>query len=105
MSIRPYLTAVGEWMARGVLQDRHGELCIVRSATEPVLIRHSHLERNLFFFARNEAVIEGAGNYWGEGFSVRDPVPQFLEPLLDQVMLAGKSMNLIDTTGQVRPSS
>ncbi|CAI8022859.1 Gamma-tubulin complex component 5 (Fragment) [Geodia barretti] len=80
MSIRPYLTAVGEWMARGVLQDRHGELCIVR----------------------NEAVIEGAGNYWGEGFSVRDPVPQFLEPLLDQVMLAGKSMNLIDTTGQRR---
>ena len=30
MSVRPYLSAVGEWMVRGVLQDRHHELCVVR---------------------------------------------------------------------------
>ena len=37
MAIQPYLTAVGEWMVRGVLQDRHGEFCLVRSAAQTVL--------------------------------------------------------------------
>lgn len=53
------------------------------------------------FFARNEAVIEGVGSYWGECFTVADPVPQFLEPFLDQVMLTGKSTQLIESTGKV----
>ena len=35
MCVRPYLTAVGEWMVQGVLQDRHHELCIVRSGQTP----------------------------------------------------------------------
>ena len=55
----------------------------------------------LLLFARNEAVIEGVGSYWGECFTVADPVPQFLEPFLDQVMLAGKSTQLIESTGKV----
>ena len=38
MSVRPYLTAVGEWMVSGVLQDRHHELCIVRSASTPLIL-------------------------------------------------------------------
>lgn len=48
MTVRPYLTAVGEWMVSGVLQDRHHELCIVRSAK-------NHLRlRNVLFFAPSE---------------------------------------------------
>ena len=38
MTVRPYLSAVGEWMLRGVLQDSYQELCIIRSTTNTVLI-------------------------------------------------------------------
>ena len=38
MCVRPYLTAVGEWMVQGVLQDRHHELCMVRSGQNTLIL-------------------------------------------------------------------
>lgn len=81
MCVRPYLSAIGEWMLRGVLQDRHHELCIIRSTTIIVLIMCS----NHFRLFRDESVIKGAGDYWERCFTVRGPIPQFLEPVLDKV--------------------
>ena len=67
-------------MVRGVLQDRHHELCIVRSG-------NSKSDRTILFFSnRDEAVTRGAGDYWDKCFTLSELVPQFLQPVADKVV-------------------
>ena len=37
---------------------------------------------------RDESVIKGAGDYWEKCFTLCEPVPQFLQPVVDKVGVA-----------------
>ena len=71
-------------MVSGVLQDRHHELCIVRSANTPLILSKC-VPEYCSCSIRNEEVKKGAETYWEMSVSVCQPVPQFLLPVVDKV--------------------
>ena len=43
--------------------------------------------RQFFLSIRNEGVIKGSGDYWEKCFTLRQPVPLFLQPVMDKVCM------------------
>ncbi|XP_033108184.1 gamma-tubulin complex component 5-like [Anneissia japonica] len=95
-SIKPYLNIIDTWISQGTLPTHSQE----------------------FLIRRNEEVEIDSETFWSEGYilqtrcqngvdvasSSHSGVPTFLEPIVEQVLLAGKSMQLIEALGKLSGS-
>lgn len=80
MTIHPYTVMLDNWMRSGTLPDQQNEFCVQRN--------------------NQNAAVKGLA-YWNDNFSFQD-LPVFLQPVKQQVMLAGKSMQLIESVGYLK---
>eukprot|EP00731_Ephydatia_muelleri_P023846 Em0016g117a len=80
MTLRPYMVMLDDWMRSGTLPDKQNEFCIQRN---------------------NQSMAVRGLAYWNGNFSFQEP-PTFLQPVREQVMLAGKSMQLIESVGYLK---
>ncbi|XP_074656293.1 gamma-tubulin complex component 5-like [Tubulanus polymorphus] len=94
-TIRPYLNIIGEWLTSGRLNDVYGE----------------------FVIRRNESVKNDDADFWRKSFVLHCEEPQdeqthffdedrrlpsFLQPVLRELLLCGKSMEVLNSLGKLQ---
>ncbi|XP_078401245.1 gamma-tubulin complex component 5 isoform X2 [Cetorhinus maximus] len=102
-TIRPYLEIVDEWIVHGNLSDPAKEFIIQRNKDVPVNHRDFwHSTCTLYSVSEktgiNENIADGAGSSCSidqENSSKQHTMVSFLKPVLKQIIMAGKSMQLL----------
>ncbi|XP_043548242.1 gamma-tubulin complex component 5 isoform X2 [Chiloscyllium plagiosum] len=102
-TVRPYLEIVDEWIVHGNLSDPAKEFIIQRNKDVPVNHRDFwHSTCTLYSISEktgiDENVGDGAGSSCGmdqENSSKQHTMVSFLKPVLKQIIMAGKSMQLL----------
>uniref|UniRef100_UPI00398EA9F9 gamma-tubulin complex component 5 isoform X2 n=1 Tax=Pristiophorus japonicus TaxID=55135 RepID=UPI00398EA9F9 len=102
-TVRPYLEIVDEWIVHGNLSDPAKEFIIQRNQDVPVNHRDFwHSTCTLYSVSEKTAIDETAGDGAGsscnideENSSKQHTMVSFLKPVLKQIIMAGKSMQLL----------
>ncbi|XP_071495124.1 gamma-tubulin complex component 5-like [Diadema antillarum] len=112
---RPYISFISKWLTHGVLSDPAREFAIHRN--KEIRIRSENYWKKAFSLQSLPPTEETDGTVHSQPAnhrsrsargssrsSRREPpnaVPEFLQPVLPHVLLAGKSMEILESTGKL----
>ncbi|XP_067889349.1 gamma-tubulin complex component 5 isoform X1 [Heterodontus francisci] len=102
-TVRPYLEIVDEWIVHGNLSDPAKEFIIQRNKDVPVNHRDFwHSTCTLYSVSETTGIDENIGDGAGSSCSIdqensskQHTMVSFLKPVLKQIIMAGKSMQLL----------
>ncbi|XP_078078549.1 gamma-tubulin complex component 5 isoform X1 [Mustelus asterias] len=102
-TVRPYLEIVDEWIVHGNLSDPAKEFIIQRNNNVPVNHRDFwHSTCTLYSVSEKTGMAENVGDGAGSSCSIdqensskQHTMVSFLKPVLKQIIMAGKSMQLL----------
>ncbi|KAL4222755.1 Cytoplasmic FMR1-interacting protein 1 [Mactra antiquata] len=100
---RPYINIIDTWISHGYLTDSYGEFVIQRNKDVHTL-DETFWEKSFTSYALNKEPDKSKdkeGDSRSREYQTLDWAPKFLQPILQHIVLTGKSMEMLEELGKL----